>query len=235
MSSIVANGDNTADESARAESGRATVATVKKSARRPAHRPSRRLQIVEAATCVFAREGYVEASVEDIAKAAGVAPTAIYYHFGGKEELFTQALRHAMNAFSDNILQVRPDAAPGTVDALRAVLRAGWEYWLTHPDAARLVARYSEGSTVQALQLRREWETRHLERAYDYFAAPRNTRSTRKAREQHAVHSLNIRLLIDSVLATQAAVLEGTIIGVERDEVISAVEDLCVALIDSLR
>ena len=209
--------------------------TAATAARRPAHRPSRRLQIVEAATVVFAREGYVEASVEDIAKAAGVAPTAIYYHFGGKEELFTQSLRHAMNAFSEKIFQVRPDAAPGTVEALRAVLRAGWQYWLTHPDDARLVSRYSEGSTVQALQLRRDWEARHLERAYDYFGAPRNTRSTRKAREQYAAHSLNIRLLIDVLLATQAAVLEGTIDGVDRNDVISAVEDMCVDLVESLR
>ena len=139
---------------------------------------------------MFAREGYVEASVEDIARAAGVAPTAIYYHFGGKEELFTQSLRTAMHKFSERIFTVRPDAEPGTVAALRAVLRAGWEYWRANPDEARLVSRYSEGSTVQALQLRRDWEERHLERAYDYIAAPRNTRSTRRAREQRAAHSL---------------------------------------------
>jgi AcrR family transcriptional regulator len=193
------------------------------------------MQIIKAATTVFAREGYVEASVENIAKAAGVAPTAIYYHFGGKEELFIQALRNAMNAFSEAIFRVRPDGTPGTVDALRAVLRAGWEYWLAHPDAARLVSLYSEGSTVQALQLRREWEGRHLERAYDYFATPRSTRSTRKAREQRAAHSLNIRLLMDVVLATQAAVIEGTIDGVDRDLVITAVENLCADLIESIR
>src|SRR4051812_2141124 len=43
-----------------------------RSAKRPAHRPSRRQQIIDAATLVFADRGYVEASVEDIAKAAGV-------------------------------------------------------------------------------------------------------------------------------------------------------------------
>jgi len=202
---------------------------------RPAHRPSRRHQIIDAATRVFAREGYVESSVEDIAKRAGVAPTAIYYHFGGKEELFTQALRSAMRAFSDTIFQVRPDAAPGTVESLRAVLRAGWEYWLAHPDASRLISRYSEGSTVQALQLRREWEEQHLERAYDYMASPRTGRSTRKAREQRAAHALNIRLLIDVLMASQAAVLEGTLEDVDVDGVITAVEDLCVGLIESLR
>lgn len=190
---------------------------------------------MEAATTVFAREGYVEASVEDIARAAGVAPTAIYYHFGGKEELFTQSLRTAMHNFSEHIFTIRPDAERGTVEALRSVLRSGWQYWRAHPDEARLVSRYSEGSTVQALQLRREWEERHLERAYDYIAAPRSPRTTRKAREQRAAHSLNIRLLVDVLLATQAAALDGAVEAAEADEVVAVAENLCVELIESLR
>lgn len=184
---------------------------------------------------MFAREGYVEASVEDIAKAAGVAPTAIYYHFGGKEELFAATLRTAMHNFSEHIFDVRPDAQPGSVAALRAVLQAGWQYWLAHPDEARLVSRYSEGSTVQAVHLRREWEERHLERAYDYIALPRSPRSTRKAREQRAAHALNIRLLIDVLLATQATALAGTIDAAGGEEVVAAAENLCVELVESLR
>lgn len=202
--------------------------------RRPAHRPSRRRQIIEAATAIFARDGYIEPNVEDIAHAAGVAPTAIYYHFGGKEELFTQTLRAAMQEFSDHVYRVRPDTAAGTVESLREVIRAGWEWWYTHPDAARLVARYSEGSTVQALQLRREWEERHLQRAYDYLPEVRTTGSTRKAREQHAAHALTIRLMLDVILASQAAVLDGTVRGIPRSALVAAVEELSVSLILSL-
>ena len=82
----------------------------------PAHRPSRRLQIIHAAIDVFSRQGYAEASVEDIAKVAGVAPTAIYYHFGGKEELFNQALRVAMEAWSETLIRVRPDGARSAIN-----------------------------------------------------------------------------------------------------------------------
>jgi AcrR family transcriptional regulator len=204
-------------------------------AKRPAHRPSRRRQIIDAATAVFAREGYVEASVEDIAKAAGVAPTAIYYHFGGKEELFIQALRAGMEAFSEAILHARPDTEAGTIEGLRAVLRAGWNFWQANPNVSRLVSRYSEGSTVQALQLRREWEERHLERAYDYVAATRSTRSTRKAREQHAAHAMTMRVMLDVILVAQAAALDGAFGRVSRESLIKAVEEMCVALIESLR
>jgi AcrR family transcriptional regulator len=202
--------------------------------KRPAHRPSRRRQIIEAATKAFSRDGYVEARVEDIARAAGVAPTAIYYHFGSKEELFTQALRSAMVGFSERIYQARPDFEAPNVEGLRVVLAAGWDFWRTHPDEARLVARYSEGPTPHALALRREWEERHLQRAYDYAPAARSARSTRKAREQHAAHSMAIRVMLDLILTTQAAVLEGTLGRVPRGPLVVAVEEMCVSLILSL-
>lgn len=202
--------------------------------KRPAHRPSRRRQIIEAATKAFSRDGYVEARVEDIARAAGVAPTAIYYHFGSKEELFTQALRSAMAGFSERIFQARPDFEAPHVEGLRIVLAAGWDFWRTHPDEARLVARYSEGPTPQTRALRREWEERHLQRAYDYTPAARSARSARKAREQHAAHSMAIRVMLDLILTTQAAVLEGTLGRVPRGPLVVAVEEMCVSLILSL-
>jgi len=202
--------------------------------KRPAHRPSRRKQIIEAATKAFSRDGYVEVRVDDIARAAGVAPTAIYYHFGGKEELFTQALRSAMAEFSERIHQARPDYEVPNIEGLRKVLAAGWDFWHTHPDEARLVARYSEGPTPHALTLRREWEERHLQRAYDYVPAARTSRSTRKAREQHAAHTMAIRVMLDVILTTQAAVLEGHLGRVPRGPLVAAVEEMCVSLILSL-
>ena len=204
-------------------------------AKRAAHRPSRRHEIIGAATAVFAREGYLEANVEDIAQEAGVAPTAIYYHFGGKEELFAQTLRAALNGFSDRIFRVRPDTAAGSIENLRAVVRAGWDYWYSNQDAARLVARYSEGSTAHALQLRREWEQRHLERAYDYAPDARTARSTRKAREQHAVNTLAMAMLLDVIIVSQAAALDGVLERVSRTSLVAAVEQMCVSLIMSLR
>jgi AcrR family transcriptional regulator len=202
--------------------------------KRPAHRPSRRKQIIEAATKAFSRDGYVDARIEDIAQAAGVAPTAIYYHFGGKEELFSQALRSAMAGFSERILQARPDFEAPNIEGLRTVLAAGWDFWSTHPDEARLVARYSEGPTAHAISLRREWEERHLQRAYDYIPGARTTRGTRRAREQHAAHTMAIRVMLDIILTTQATVLEGPIMRIARGPLFEAVEEMCVSLVMSL-
>ena len=90
--------------------------------KRPAHRPSRRRQIIEAATKAFSRDGYVEARVEDIARAAGVAPTAIYYHFGSKEELAAESFRYALN----QTIQVRSeglDTISSALEKLRHIVR----------------------------------------------------------------------------------------------------------------
>ncbi len=96
------------------------------------------------------------------------------------------------------------------------------------------MARYSEGPTPHAVSLRRDWEERHLQRAYDYVPAARTSRSTRKAREQHAAHTMAIRVMLDVILTTQAAVLEGSLGRVPRGALVAAVEEMCVSLILSL-
>jgi AcrR family transcriptional regulator len=47
-----------------------------------------REQLLDAAATVFARRGYHEASVEEIASEAGFSTGAVYSNFAGKEELF---------------------------------------------------------------------------------------------------------------------------------------------------
>jgi AcrR family transcriptional regulator len=200
--------------------------------KRPAHRPSRRDHILQSAIQIFARQGYADANIEDVAAAAGVAATAIYYHFGGKEQLFYQALEAAMNGFTESIVAARPDTEPGHVDALRRTLRAGWDWWHGHPDHAVVVARYSTGSTPAARALRRGWEQRHRTHASDYLGAPaRGPRSGRKAREQQAVDVLAMSVLLDIGLVSQVATVEGGPLGrLPKAAVRAAVEEVCVRL-----
>ena len=202
--------------------------------RKPANRPSRRHHLVDAAVELFSLEPWEVITVADIVERAGMTPATFYYHFGGKEELFTQALRSAMAGFSERIYHARPDFEAPNVEGLRKVLAAGWDYWQAHPDEARLVLRYSEGRTPHALSLRREWEDRHLQRAYDYTPDARTSRSTRKAREQHAAHTMAIRMMLDVILTTQAELLEGTFSRLPSDAVVTAVEEMAVSLILSL-
>lgn len=54
---------------------------------------SKRERILRAAVDVFARNGYFNAKVTDIAKAAGVADGTIYLYFDGKEDLLITIFR----------------------------------------------------------------------------------------------------------------------------------------------
>ncbi|MFF2813559.1 TetR/AcrR family transcriptional regulator [Streptomyces sp. NPDC058000] len=55
-------------------------------------RIDKRHAILDAAFTVFAREGYGKASVDAIADEASVAKPTVYNHFGGKEDLFREAM-----------------------------------------------------------------------------------------------------------------------------------------------
>ncbi|WP_232531934.1 TetR/AcrR family transcriptional regulator [Microbacterium halophytorum] len=48
---------------------------------------ARRRRIIEDATCLFAREGYTDTSLRDIAAQVGVSKSALYHHFPSKEAL----------------------------------------------------------------------------------------------------------------------------------------------------
>ena len=68
------------------------------------HRPSRRGSIVDAAIKVFSSQGFSDANIHDIAQEAGVAPTAVYYHFHGKPDLFEAALRRVLGSITSVVL-----------------------------------------------------------------------------------------------------------------------------------
>lgn len=63
--------------------------------------PSQQLEpkvsaLLEAAVGVFARFGYRKASMDDVARAAGVSRQGLYLSFANKEELFRRAVAHSL-------------------------------------------------------------------------------------------------------------------------------------------
>src|SRR6266567_9412367 len=72
---------------------------------------SKRERILRAATDVFAKNGYFNAKVAEIAKAAGVADGTIYLYFDGKEDLlitiFREHTRNYLQSLERDLAHVR--------------------------------------------------------------------------------------------------------------------------------
>ncbi|MFF3833386.1 TetR/AcrR family transcriptional regulator [Streptomyces sp. NPDC002455] len=84
-------------------------------------RIDKRQAILDAAFTVFARRGYENACVREIAEEAGVAKPTVYNHLRDKENLFRQAIEAAADTvMAENLAVAEQLRAPG--DDLRAAL-----------------------------------------------------------------------------------------------------------------
>jgi TetR/AcrR family transcriptional regulator, fatty acid metabolism regulator protein len=96
----------------------------------------RKQQILQAATEVFGRSSFDNASVSEIARKAGVAEGTIYQYFKNKQDLFFSIPREKTKAFSAELdLHLE-----GVTDARDRVRKFVWYYlyfFKTNPDYAR--------------------------------------------------------------------------------------------------
>jgi AcrR family transcriptional regulator len=78
-------------------------------ARLPAAR--RRRQLLDVALTQFATQGYHQASMDDIAEAAGVTKPVLYQHFGSKRALYLELLEDVGSALLEAIAKATAEAA----------------------------------------------------------------------------------------------------------------------------
>ncbi len=83
----------------------------------------REIQILQAATRVFARSNYRLASIADIALEAGISEPAIYRYFPSKKDLFIRILKRIGETMLDIWQQVVSSAEGDSLSALRRMVR----------------------------------------------------------------------------------------------------------------
>lgn len=104
--------------------------------RLPAH--ERRKQLLGTALEVFAKHGYHNASMNDIAEAAGVTKPVLYQHFASKRELYRELLGEIGGQLRDTIAKATADA-PGPRQQIEGGFRAYFEFVASHQDAFRVL------------------------------------------------------------------------------------------------
>jgi TetR/AcrR family fatty acid metabolism transcriptional regulator len=100
--------------------------------------PEKPQQIVEAAVRVFARKGYFNARVSDVAREAGIAAGTIYLYFRTKEDILITLFREKMAAFVSSLRAAIADE-PDAVAKVRRLVQLHFRMLEANPDLAEVV------------------------------------------------------------------------------------------------
>jgi AcrR family transcriptional regulator len=103
-----------------------------------------RERVLEAAKAVFSAGG-PDASLEAVAKRAGVGIGTLYRHFPTREALFEAVYRREVEQLGELAEQLKSEAAP--VDALRRWLRSNVEFVATKKGMSAALALAAHGSS----------------------------------------------------------------------------------------
>lgn len=134
---------------------------------RPANRPSRRHEILEAAIDLLAVQPPDEIAVSDIAAHCGMTPAAFYYHFASKDEILDEIVASFAAEWSEIVVAAldevhSPDDLAGCVDEVLT--------WVEdHERAARVYFVSSVGATSSCETVRRRTRNELSRRAARTF------------------------------------------------------------------
>ncbi|WP_143825659.1 TetR/AcrR family transcriptional regulator [Nannocystis exedens] len=96
--------------------------------------------LLAAARSAFSRGGYAAASVRDIARAAGVNPALVRYHFGSKEGLYRKVIDEAMSGLRTRLLAAFHQAGAPR-ERIHRVIGAYLDHLAQERDFPRLIQR----------------------------------------------------------------------------------------------
>ena len=127
---------------------------------------NRRELVLETAAGFFVRKGFNGTSIRDIAKAAGMLPGSLYYHFPSKEALLVAVFEEGVLRISSTVDDAWKACQGDAWARLQAACEAHLAALLGGSDFARLVVqvvpRDVPGSERELVALRNAYEARFI-------------------------------------------------------------------------
>lgn len=127
---------------------------------------ARRARIVADATELFAREGYADTSLREIAERVGVSKSTLLHHYPSKDELLAAVLAHRDQSLTSNSAYVPAERA---ADALRSLPAGAAHNGRAQPGLIEVYAVLS-CEAVPADHPAHEYFRRRYDESLDYFA-----------------------------------------------------------------
>ena len=122
----------------------------------------RRSEILDAARRVFARRGFAEATVDEIAREAGIAKGTIYLYYKSKGDVYGAAAREGLRALHEQMVgNVR--SAATAFDKVRAFIETKTRYFERNVDFFRLYYAELNDLAAHAHGVNEESQRLHLE------------------------------------------------------------------------
>jgi AcrR family transcriptional regulator len=103
-------------------------------------RPDVAQRILDHATRLFARHGFVGASLRDIARAVGIRKPSLLYHFPSKDELRRSVLEQMLSHWNEAVPRILRAATSGP-EQFDAIAAETLSFFSDDPDRARLLLR----------------------------------------------------------------------------------------------
>src|SRR5580704_4745459 len=120
-------------------------------------------EILAAARSVFAMRGFSEATVDEIAAAAGIAKGTVYLYFSSKRDIYLAALKQGLMELMERT-RTTMETARGIEAKLLAFVRTRLEYAETNRDFIKIY--HSEfGNLTNAAACDSEFQQLYLEQA----------------------------------------------------------------------
>lgn len=101
---------------------------------------NKRAEIVKSALELFAEKGYDGTTINDIAKAAGITPGAIYRHFKSKEELGKEIFDTLISNYSGELAEI-VESQKNLEDRIRNTVLLTYHYYEKYPAAVCFVLK----------------------------------------------------------------------------------------------
>ncbi len=108
--------------------------------RADANREDTRERILRSALAVFARDGFAQARLADIAAGAEIRRPSLLYHFTSKERLYEAVVERSFGRLGGALAEAMATDGP-VAEQLEALVRRFTGDLADHPDDARVVVR----------------------------------------------------------------------------------------------
>jgi AcrR family transcriptional regulator len=109
--------------------------------------PERRAQLLDVARRVFGNSGFHAASMETVAKEAGVTKPILYDHFPSKKDLYLALLDADLGALHDDV-RAALDSPLGNRERIRASFQAYFDFVDGHGEGFRLLMQETVSAEV---------------------------------------------------------------------------------------